>query len=86
VPDERVDEGVPVEITIGVQHQARELTLESDLTADEVAAVVQAALTDKTPTIELTDTRGRRVIVPTAALGFVEIGAETKGRVGFGSI
>jgi hypothetical protein len=86
VPGERVDEGVPVEITIGVQHLARELTLESDLTADEVAATVQAALTDKTPTIELTDTRGRRLIVPTAALGFVEIGAETKGRVGFGSI
>ncbi|KSW30049.1 DUF3107 domain-containing protein [Cellulomonas sp. B6] len=75
-----------MEITIGVQHLARELTLESDLTADEVAATVQAALTDKTPTIELTDTRGRRLIVPTAALGFVEIGAETKGRVGFGSI
>jgi hypothetical protein len=30
--------------------------------------------------------RGRRVIVPTASLGYVEIGSESKGRVGFGNI
>lgn len=75
-----------MEITIGVQNLPRELTLESDQTADEIAAAVQAALTGTSTTLELTDSRGRRVIVPTAALGFVEIGAETKGRVGFGSI
>ncbi len=75
-----------MEITIGVQHLPRELTLESDQTADEIAAAVQAALTDRSSTLELTDTRGRRIIVPTGALGFVEIGAEAKGRVGFGSI
>ena len=75
-----------MDITIGVQHLSRELTLESDQTADEIAAAVQAALDGKAATLELTDVRGRRVIVPTAVLGFVEIGAETKGRVGFGSL
>jgi len=75
-----------VEITIGVQHLSRELTLESEQTADEISAAVQAALDGKSATLELTDVRGRRVIVPTAVLGFVEIGAETKGRVGFGSV
>lgn len=77
---------MPVEITIGVQNLARELTLESDQTADEVAAAVRAALTGQATTLELTDVRGRRVVVPSAVLGFVEIGAETKGRVGFGSL
>lgn len=74
-----------VEITIGVQHLPREISLESDQTPDEVAAVVAAALSGR-PALELVDTRGRRVIVPTASLGYVEIGSETKGHVGFGNI
>ncbi|UZN02063.1 DUF3107 domain-containing protein [Cellulomonas sp. S1-8] len=73
-----------MEITIGVQNLTRELTLESDQSADELAAAVQAALSGKATTIEVTDVRGRRIIVPTAALGYIEIGAEAKGRVGFG--
>ncbi|ADG75364.1 conserved hypothetical protein [Cellulomonas flavigena DSM 20109] len=75
-----------MEITIGVQHHPRELTLESDQPADEVVAAVQAAVEGRTSTLDLTDTRGRRVVVPAAALGYVEIGAETKGRVGFGQV
>lgn len=74
-----------MEITIGVQNLPREIVLESDQTADQVAAAVAAALSGA-PALELTDTRGRRVIVPTAVLGYVEIGAETKARVGFGTI
>lgn len=75
-----------MEITIGVQNLSRELTLESDQTADEITAAVQAALAGTATTLELTDVRGRRVVVPSAVLGFVEIGAETKGRVGFGQV
>jgi len=75
-----------VEITIGVQHHSRELTLESDQSADEIVAAVQAAVDGRTTTLDLTDVRGRRVVVPAAVLGFVEIGAETKGRVGFGQL
>ena len=74
-----------VEITIGVQNLPREISLESDQTQDEVAAAVAAALSGR-PALELVDVRGRRVIVPTASLGYVEIGSETKGRVGFGNI
>lgn len=74
-----------MDITIGVRNQARELVLESDQTADEVSAAVTAALAGKVA-LELTDAKGRRVIVPTEALGFVELGTETRGRVGFGTI
>ena len=74
-----------VEITIGVQNSPREISLESDQTPDEVAAVVAAALSGR-PTLELTDVRGRRIIVPVASLDYVEIGSEQKGRVGFGNI
>ena len=75
-----------MDITIGVQHLSRELTLESDQTAEEITAAVQAALSGTATTLELTDVRGRRIVVPSAVLGYVEIGAESKGRVGFGSI
>ena len=72
-----------MEITIGVRDLPREITLESDQTPDEVAAAVAAALDGKS-SLELVDSRGRRVIVPVAGIGFVEIGAETRTRVGFG--
>ncbi|GEA84092.1 MAG: DUF3107 domain-containing protein [Cellulomonas sp.] len=74
-----------MEITIGVQNVTREIALESDQTADEVSAAIAAALAGKSA-LELTDSKGRRVVVPTATLAYVEIGAETKPRVGFGSI
>ena len=73
-----------MDITIGVQNLPREITLESDQTSDEVAAAVAAALTGK-PALELVDSKGRKGIVPTASLGYVEIGAETWARVGFGN-
>jgi len=74
-----------VDITIGVQNLPRELVIESDQTADQVTAAVTEALNGK-PVLELTDNRGRRVIVPSASIGYVEIGTESKGRVGFGAI
>jgi hypothetical protein len=75
-----------VDITIGVQHLARELVIESAQTSEEVAGAVQAALVDGKAFLELRDSRGRRLIVPTASIGYVEIGSEEKGRVGFGSL
>ena len=74
-----------MDITIGVQNLPREITLESDQTSDEVAAAVAAALDGKAA-LELVDNKGRRVIVPTATLGYVEFGAESRPRVGFGTL
>lgn len=74
-----------MEITIGVQNLARELVIESDQTADEVSAAVAAALSGA-PALELLDSRGRRLIVPTASIGYVEIGSEAQRRVGFGTV
>jgi Protein of unknown function (DUF3107) len=74
-----------VDITIGVQHLTRELVIESDQTSEEVSALVEAALGGK-PVLELRDVRGRRVLVPTASIGYVEIGSEETRRVGFGSL
>ena len=74
-----------MEVTIGVQNLPRELALETDLTADQVTEVLKKALADG-GVLELTDTRGRRVLVPTATIGYVEVGPEETRRVGFGSL
>jgi hypothetical protein len=75
-----------VEVKIGVQHANRELVLESEQTPDEVEATVSAALAGKTNLLQLTDEKGRRVIVPADRLAYVEIGEVSIRKVGFGAI
>jgi hypothetical protein len=75
-----------MEVRIGVVYTTRELTIETE---DEVEAVTQAverALAGTGGVLWLTDTRGRRVGVPTDKVAYVEIAADAGGRkVGFGS-
>lgn len=73
-----------MEVKIGVQNVARELVLESSQSADEVQAAVAAAVSGSS-TLELTDDKGRVLVVPSAAIAYVEIGVEESRRVGFGS-
>ncbi|HEU5429900.1 DUF3107 domain-containing protein [Actinocrinis sp.] len=75
-----------MEIKIGVQHAARELSLESELSAEEVEKAVSAALTGKTGLLVLNDDKGRKVIVPADRLAYVEIGEPAARRVGFGAL
>jgi hypothetical protein len=72
-----------LEIKIGVQNIGREIVLESTQDADAVAKVVEDAIT-KGSELRLTDEKGRVIIVPGNALGYVEIGAEEARKVGFG--
>ncbi|MBN2176623.1 MAG: DUF3107 domain-containing protein [Demequinaceae bacterium] len=71
-----------MEIRIGVQNISREITLESVLSTEELTKVISEALAGTV--LELTQAKGGKVIVPTAAIGYVEIGTEEKRRVGFG--
>jgi Protein of unknown function (DUF3107) len=73
-----------VEIKIGVQDTVREVSLDSNETSEEVIAAVEAALASG-GVLKLVDERGRTVMVPGAKIAYVEVGATTKGRVGFGS-
>jgi hypothetical protein len=74
-----------VEVKIGVQHAARELSLDVSLSADEVVAAVSEALS-KDGVITMTDERGRQVIVPASKLAYVEIGEPETRFVGFGAL
>jgi hypothetical protein len=72
-----------VEVRIGVQNVAREITFETKMTADELLAAVKASR--DADVLELSDERGGRIIVPSAALGYVTTGAEHRAGVGFGA-
>lgn len=74
-----------MEIRIGVRNVAREVAFESTSTPQQVRATIAEALSSGAQFIELEDEKGGTVLVPTGALGYVEIGAAEKGRVGFGS-
>ena len=74
--------GNPVEVRIGVRGVAREIGFESAQSATEVQDQATAAL-DGGSVLALTDDKGRVVVVPVAALGYVHIGEQAKGRVGF---
>ncbi len=70
-----------MEIRIGVRNVARELSFETTMTADEVAKAVAAASAGTM--LDLTAEKGRRILVPADAVGYVEIGQEERHRVGF---
>jgi hypothetical protein len=46
---------------------------------------VSKALTGEDGVLSLADTKGRRIIVPSAKLAYVELGTPTVGQVGFRS-
>jgi len=75
-----------VEVKIGVQHANRELVLESEQSPDEVQQAVADALSGKSELLQLTDDKGRRVIIPADRLAYVEIGEVSIRKVGFGAI
>lgn len=72
-----------MEIRIGIQNVAREVTFESDATREDVERAVEAALDGGGP-LRLDDSKGGRLIVPAASLGYVHVGPSERGRVGFG--
>ena len=74
-----------MEVKIGVQNASRELVLDSSESADDVATAVTTALSGDEGILTLTDTKGRRVLVPVDKLAYVEIGTTTSGTVGFRS-
>jgi hypothetical protein len=74
-----------VEVKIGVQNATRELVLDSAESSDAVEKAVAAALSGEGKILTLADSKGRRVLIPTEKLAYVEIGSPTAGQVGFRS-
>ncbi|GGR17559.1 hypothetical protein GCM10010219_23350 [Streptomyces netropsis] len=69
-----------------MQHAPREIVLESGQSAEEVERLVADALGGKTPLLSLVDDHGRKVLVPSERLAYVELGEPTARRVGFSAL
>ena len=72
-----------MEIKIGVVESARELLINSDLSPEAVEALVAEALDGKQSVLTLSDDKGRRFVIPSARISYVEIGAADARKVGF---
>ena len=57
-----------MDIELGIQNVARPVNFSTDESADNVSQAIAQAVADNT-TIDLTDDKGRRIIVPAKALG-----------------
>lgn len=75
-----------MEVKVGVKGVARELVVETDLSADDVTELVRSCAADASGLFDLVDSRGRRVLVPSEKLAYVEIGEQEVRRVGFGAM
>ncbi len=75
-----------MEVRIGVVYTARELSVETDDSVDDVSQAIEGALGKGDAMFWLTDTKGRRVGVPTDKIAYVEVAVDAGGRkVGFGA-
>jgi hypothetical protein len=74
-----------VEVKTGVQQAQRELVVDVSETAEAVEKLVGEALASESGMLVLTDVKGRRVVVPSAKVAYVEIGTGVAGAVGFRS-
>ena len=74
-----------MEIKIGITNIAREVTFETDATPDEVAQKVREAVAESS-LLDLTDDKGRRILVPGERLGYVDLGSPSARPVGCGAV
>lgn len=72
-----------MEIRIGIINSGRELSFETHTPAEEVRALITSALEQAAVQVTLTDVKGNSYIVPTANIGYIELGTEESRRIGF---
>jgi len=72
-----------VEVRIGIKHSPRELSFETDASADEVRGLIEDAIGKDGALVALSDAKGRQYLVDTESIAFVELGGEAGRKVGF---
>ena len=72
-----------MEVKIGVADSPRELTVSTRDSPDEIEAMVTDALRNTQGVLTLVDDKGRRYLVPSSRVAYIEIGPADSRRVGF---
>jgi uncharacterized protein DUF3107 len=75
-----------MEVKIGVVYTPHEIIVETSDDIDTVSTAIDGVFGNGDAILWLTDTKGRRVGVPTDKIAYVEVGSDVADRhVGFGS-
>jgi hypothetical protein len=77
-----------MDVKIGVLHTPKEIDIDlgDEADADKLVKDVESALSGgEGKVLWVTDRRGRRVGIPASKVAYIEIGAGTDRRVGFGT-
>ncbi|NNG18839.1 DUF3107 domain-containing protein [Naumannella sp. ID2617S] len=74
-----------MEVKVGIQHIARELTVDTDQTAEEVQEAYLKAL-DGNDTLLLHDAKGGRTLLRASQIAYLDLGQEQARKVGFGAV
>lgn len=72
-----------MEVKIGVAESPRELVVSSSDSPDQVEALVTEALRNNQGLLTLVDEKGKRYVIPSSRIAYVEIGPGEGRRVGF---
>ncbi|MBB1483346.1 DUF3107 domain-containing protein [Tessaracoccus sp. MC1865] len=74
-----------MEIKIGITDVAREVSIETTSSSDEIVQQLREAM-ENSGLLELTDVKGRRVVIPASRVGYIDIGSASTRTVGFGAV
>lgn len=72
-----------MDVKIGVQYAARELSVETEATPQAVLEALSTAIKDDS-VFMLTDDKGRTVAVPATKVAYLDFTSDTARKVGFG--
>ena len=75
-----------MEIKIGVQNVAREITVQTTASAAEVEKALQAALSTPNGVFRLAGESGTTILIPASAVAYLDLGQEHARQVGFGNL
>ena len=73
-----------MEVKIGIEDTPRELVVTSDQSVEEVEKLVSEALNSDDGLLRLSDEKGRKFLVPSDRIAYVEIAPSDVRKVGFG--
>ena len=74
-----------MEVRIGISDVAREVTLRTKMSSDELVEQLKTAVAENT-LFELIDEQGRRVVVPASKVAYLDLGSSDVRAVGFGAV
>lgn len=72
-----------MDIRIGIINSPRELSFESDKSAEEIEKIVVAALEGNAKFMKLVDDKNRVYLIALDTFAYIELGSDSSRRIGF---